>query len=112
MKDACGSNPPFEPQEFREERPPEILFNVSSNGYVGIGTSTPNSLLSISNSVATALNTPLLTIASTTAGTATTTVLTVLSNGTIGVGTTSPSSQLGLSGNIYVGGTGTSTIQL
>ncbi len=84
---------------------------MSSNGYVGIGTSTPNSLLSISNSVNTAVNTPFLTIASTTGGTSTTTLLTILANGTIGVGTTSPSSQLGLSGNFYVGGTGTSTIQ-
>jgi hypothetical protein len=63
---------------------------INSGGNVGIGTTSPYSLLSISNSATTAVNTPLFTIASTTAGTATSTIMTVLANGNIGIGTTNP----------------------
>ncbi|MDO8567002.1 MAG: DUF5011 domain-containing protein [bacterium] len=65
---------------------------IKSDGNVGIGTTSPYSLLSISNNLDTAANTPLFTIASTTAGTATSTFMTVLANGTVGIGTASPSS--------------------
>jgi len=67
---------------------------ISSTGNVGIGTTSPYALLSISNSRTTTANTPLLTIASTTAGTATSTLLTVLANGNVGIGTTGPASSL------------------
>jgi len=64
-----------------------ISFNT---GNVGIGTTTPYGILSISNSATTAANTPLFTIASTTGGNGTSTLMTVLANGNIGVGTASP----------------------
>ncbi len=70
-------------------------------GNVGIGTTSPYSLLSISNSVSTPANTPLFTIASTTAGTATSTFMTVLANGNVGIGTTSPANSLEVHGNLY-----------
>ena len=66
------------------------LFWDNVNNRLGIGTTSPYSLLSISNSVSTTANTPLFTIASTTAGTATSTLLTVLANGNVGIGTASP----------------------
>src|SRR3990167_4355569 len=73
-------------------------------GNVGIGTTTPYSLLSISNSASTAANTPLFTIASTTAGTATSTLMTVLANGNVGIGTAAPMSKLQLTdtANLYL----------
>jgi hypothetical protein len=71
------------------------LYNLSTApsyfaGNIGIGTTSPYSLLSVSNSVTTAANTPLFTIASTTGGTSTTTVMTVLANGDVAIGTTTP----------------------
>jgi hypothetical protein len=54
---------------------------ITSSGSVGIGTTSPYALLSISNSVSTAANTPLFVIASTTGGTATTTVLSIANTG-------------------------------
>ncbi|KKS15962.1 MAG: FG-GAP repeat protein, partial [Parcubacteria group bacterium GW2011_GWB1_41_6] len=63
---------------------------VTGSGKVGLGTTSPYSLLSISNSASTAANTPLFTIASTTAGTATSTLLTVLASGKVGIGTEGP----------------------
>lgn len=48
---------------------------ISSASNVGVGTTTPTGVFSISNSVTTSPATPLLVIASTTAGTATTTLL-------------------------------------
>lgn len=62
------------------------LMRLTSGGNLGIGTSSPAALLSISNSVATAGATPLLLIASTTAGTATTTLLSLNNTGLLGVG--------------------------
>jgi hypothetical protein len=52
-------------------------------GSVGIGTTSPYALLSISNSASTAANTPLFVVASTTGGTATTTVFTIASTGNV-----------------------------
>ncbi|MFA6415711.1 MAG: tail fiber domain-containing protein, partial [Candidatus Paceibacterota bacterium] len=76
------------------------VMRLSKDGNVGIGTTTPYSLLSISNSVSTAVNTPLFTIASTTGGTATSTLVTVLASGNVGIGTTDPNSfQLQITGN-------------
>jgi len=69
---------------------------ITSTGLIGIGTTSPYSLLSISNSVNTAVNTPLFTIASTTAGTATSTLMTILANGRIGIGTSTPDALLSL----------------
>ncbi|MDO8592223.1 MAG: NYN domain-containing protein, partial [bacterium] len=63
-------------------------------GNVGIGTTSPYSLLSISNNLNTTANTPLFTIASTTAGTATSTLLTVLANGNVGIGVANPKGTL------------------
>src|SRR3990167_4671934 len=71
-------------------------------GFVGIGTTTPYALLSISNSVSTPANTPLFTIASTTAGTATTTLMTVLANGRVGIGTESPARELHVIGDVRI----------
>ena len=68
--------------------------NVDSNGNIGIGTTSPYALLSISNNLNTPANTPLFTIASTTAGTATSTLLTVLANGKTGIGTNNPQQKL------------------
>jgi hypothetical protein len=66
------------------------LVRVKTSGLVGIGTTSPYSLLSISNSATTVANTPLFTIASTTGGISTSTLMTVLANGNVGIGTTTP----------------------
>jgi Chaperone of endosialidase/Domain of unknown function (DUF5011) len=66
--------------------------NFDVLGSIGVGTTSPESVLSVSNTVSTAANTPLFTIASTTAGTATSTLLTVLPSGNVGIGTASPTS--------------------
>ena len=63
---------------------------ITDGGFVGIGTTSPYSLLSISNNLNTAANTPLFTVASTTAGTATSTLMTILASGRIGIGTAAP----------------------
>ncbi|MEK7060555.1 MAG: helix-turn-helix domain-containing protein, partial [Patescibacteria group bacterium] len=78
---------------------------LTPSGLVGIGTTSPYSLLSISNSASTAANTPLFTIASTTGGTSTSTLMTVLANGNVGIATTSPSAALSVSGNALLSGT-------
>lgn len=70
---------------------------LAANGNIGIGTTSPYSLLSISNNLNTSANLPLFTIASTTGGTATSTFMTVLANGNVGIGTANPASQLDLS---------------
>jgi hypothetical protein len=84
-------------------------FYVLNNGNVGIGTTSPYSLFSISNNLNTPANTPLFTIASTTAGTATSTLMTVLANGNVGIGTTAPAYKLDVNGNARVDGTLTAT---
>src|SRR3990167_3830374 len=89
---------------FRNSSNGEVARIITSTGSVGIGTTSPYSLLSISNSASTAANTPLFTIASTTAGTATSTLMTVLANGNVGIGTASPTSKLQVTdiGNTYI----------
>ncbi len=71
---------------------------VTSGGNVGIGSSTPSAVLAVSNTAATAANTPLFTIASTTGGTSTSSLMTVLANGNVGIGTSNPTSPLYVSG--------------
>lgn len=61
------------------------VFTATAAGLTGIGTTSPYSLLSVSNSLTTAANTPLFTLASTTGGISTTTVFTVLANGNVGI---------------------------
>lgn len=73
---------------------------ISPTGRIGIGTTSPYALLSISNSASTAANTPLFVIASTTGGTATTTVLSVASSGNVGIATTSPWRALSVMGTV------------
>jgi hypothetical protein len=58
-------------------------FVIDGAGNLGIGTTTPYALLSLSNSASTAANTPLFVVASTTGGTATTTVFTIASTGNV-----------------------------
>ena len=67
-------------------------------GNVGIGTTSPYSLLSLQATAGG--TTPLFTIASSTAGAATSTYLTVASNGNIGIGTASPAGILDINGDI------------
>ncbi len=71
---------------------------IDSAGLFGIGTTSPYSLLAISNSRSTAANTPLFTIASTTNGTATSTLFTIRADGLVGIGTTSPYAKLSVVG--------------
>lgn len=81
----------------------------SDGGRFGVGTTTPGAILSISNSNGTAAKTPLFLIASTTAGTATTTLLVMDNQGNMGIGTSTLSGgiglsiQGGLSAPIYIG---------
>lgn len=70
--------------------------------FVGIGTSTPTSLLSVASSTATGL-TSLFSVSTTTS------IFNVLANGNVGIGTTTPSQSLAVVGNIAISGTGTST---
>jgi hypothetical protein len=86
-----------------------VLTNVISTngasyingGNLGIGTTSPYSFLSISNSATTAINTPLFTIASTTAGNSTTTLMTVLANGYVGIGTNNPQYALDVGAGVF-----------
>src|SRR3990167_8297903 len=71
---------------------------ATASGNVGIGTTSPYSLLSISNNLNTAANTPLFTIASTTGGTSTSTLMTVLASGNVGIGTSTPIANLVVNG--------------
>ncbi|MDP3043112.1 MAG: NosD domain-containing protein, partial [bacterium] len=75
-----------------------IAHNTYISGNTGIGTTSPYAILSISNSAGTAINTPLFTIASTTAGVSTSTLMTVLANGNVGIGTTNPQALLDVYG--------------
>ena len=77
---------------------------ANGGGNVGIGTSSPSSLFSISNSASTAVNTPLFTIASTTAGTATSSLLTVLANGSTIIGTSTAYGKFTVSQDSIAGG--------
>jgi hypothetical protein len=71
---------------------------LRSNNNVGIGTSSPYAKLSIENTSGGL--TPLFTIASSTAGVATSTYLTVTSNGNVGIGTAAPNRKLNIIGSI------------
>jgi len=87
-----------------------VLGGTGANAVnVGIGTTSPSAILAVSNSATTPVNTPLFTIASTTGGTATSTLMTVLANGNTGIGTSSPNFKLDVNGIVnasalYVGG--------
>src|SRR3989338_58094 len=65
---------------------------IMDNGWTGIGTTTPYSVLSVSTSTQSAPATKLLTVASTTGQT----LLTVLGSGKVGVGTSTPSALLSI----------------
>ena len=67
---------------------------VNSAGSVGIGTSSPSSLLFVQNT-SNGSTTPLLTVASSTGST----LLTVLANGNVGIGTSAPSQLLTVGNN-------------
>jgi hypothetical protein len=75
-----------------------------TGGNVGVGTTSPYAQLSISNNASTPINGTLFTIASTTAGLSTTTLMTVLANGNVGFGVTNPAYQLDLAGNAVING--------
>jgi len=81
--------------------------NAWFTGNVGIGTTSPYSILSISNTRNTPLDTSLLTIASTTNGLSTTTLLTILANGNTGIRNTNPRGYLDV-GSVNVNGFGES----
>jgi hypothetical protein len=72
-----------------------ILGRASIPDKVGVGTSSPYALLSISNSRSTSANTPLFVIASTTDGTATTTVFTVAASGNVTISGSAATCTLG-----------------
>lgn len=72
---------------------------IDNVGNVGIGTTSPWAKLSVANSVSDAANKPLFTVASTTAGTATSTLFIVQANGDVGIGTSSPYAVLSVVGN-------------
>jgi hypothetical protein len=82
------------------------LYNNAGTN-VGIGTTSPYSLFSISNSASTAANTPLLTIASTTGGNSTSTLLTILANGNVGIDQPTPAYALDVNGVANLGNTAT-----
>jgi hypothetical protein len=83
---------------------------LAANGNFGIGTTSPYSLLSVQATAGGIA--PLFTIASSTAGAATSTALTVLGNGNVGIGTTNPLSLLSVNGTasstaLYISSLGT-----
>ncbi|OGG94666.1 hypothetical protein A3G63_02355 [Candidatus Kaiserbacteria bacterium RIFCSPLOWO2_12_FULL_52_8] len=102
---------------------------ISSIGRIGIGTTTPNNKLDIYSTTKSAIgfsgasgstykwtmgmdvsNGGRFSIASSTA-LGTTDRLVILGNGNVGIATTSPTEQFSVAGRMYVGGTGTSTIE-
>ncbi|MFQ5662088.1 MAG: hypothetical protein ACE5F2_02450, partial [Candidatus Paceibacteria bacterium] len=81
---------------------------LTGEGNVGISTSSPWARFSVA---ATSLGTTPLFSVSTSTATATSTVFHITSDGYIGVSTTTPTEQFSISELLYVGGTGTSTIE-
>lgn len=72
-----------------------FIFNPTTVA-LGVGSSTPWALLSVTNTLSTAANTPLFVVASSTNGTATTTAFIILPSGNIGIGTTTSSVSLSI----------------
>ena len=70
---------------------------INATGSVGIGTTTPNSLLTVASSSAS--GTARLFSVSTSSD-----ILTILANGNVGIGSTSPGSKLSIAGDTYIGG--------
>jgi len=95
-------------QFFKDDGNTAVAINTVT-GNVGIGTTTPWAKLSIAGS-SLEPTTPLLTISSSTP-TGTTTVFHLTSQGYLGLSTTSPTELLSVGGRMYIGGTGTSTIE-
>lgn len=79
---------------------------IYRNSFVGVGgTTTPSNLFSIAASSTLASTTPLFTIASSTSsGTATSTLFTILGNGYLGIGTSSPILPLSVVGSLNISG--------
>lgn len=69
---------------------PNERMRITSTGLVGIGTTSPVAVLTVVNGINTIGNTPLFSIASTTAGTATSTLFQVSANGQVSASTTMP----------------------
>ena len=78
--------------------------SLSSLGNIGIGTTSPYAMLSISNNVNTPANRPLFAIASTTGGISTSTLFTILANGNVVIGTTTSAYQLQVGNGAYLDG--------
>lgn len=79
---------------------------IGSTGQLGVGSSSPYAQLSVfaGGDYASHAASTLFAIGSSTAGTATSTLFSVLSNGNVGVGTSSPGSALSIQGNIFLAG--------
>src|SRR3989344_2937901 len=82
---------------------------TSSAGKLGLGSTTPFGLFSISATSTVALSTVPIFVISTSTANATSTALIVDANGKVGIGSTSPSATLGIAGNLYVTGLGSAT---
>ena len=72
----------------------------NTNMMLGVGTSTPAAILSVTNNAGTSANTPLFMIASTTADNSTSTLMVVTASGNVGIGTTSPFGKLAVDAGV------------
>lgn len=75
---------------------------LNSNGFVGVGTTSPWAKLSVNNYSAGASTVPLFVIASSTGAGATSTAVFVSSTGNVGINTTNPTNTLDVTGNLRV----------